>query len=302
MVGPQPPGSLGMRAPEQQVAPKLGPNEVAPGHEISLSSMEDRALNGKYRIEFDGQLKLPYNVTITTGRMDLGELRDRIVSAYRSYFRTPPTIAVSISDRKFWVETRGLVEKPGQHLVKPGTSLDEIIATSGGLQKTGNARYVRIEQGSASSSVKLSDYYAGAAKNLVPAWVGGDVISFLSDLGDTDIAGPDSAYLQILGEVKNPGEYRFRKDADFYFYLAKAGGPTERANLQRIELIRGGMYRRSTTDFDLDEPRALPPLAAGDLIIVHPDKTTRTEKAISTISGITAILNSILLGIILLVR
>jgi protein involved in polysaccharide export with SLBB domain len=292
--------------PETQKTGKAsgrGAKEVAPGFEIELSSMEDRALNGKYRIDFDGQVKLPYNVTVEAAGLELSDLQQKIVSAYRSFFKTPPTISVTIAERKFWVETRGLVEKPAQYLVRGTTSLDEIIATSGGLQKTGNVKYVRIEQPGNSVTIKLSDYYGGANRDLLPRWMGGDHIYFLSDSADVDLAqGSDSGYLQLLGEVKTPGEYRYKRDSDFYYYLSKAGGPTERANLGRIELVRGTPKNRSTSLFDLGDPATLPPLSSGDLIIVHADKQTPTERTIGTISGITAILNSILLGIILLVR
>ncbi len=40
------------------------PNAIAPGYQLGLASLEDRSLNGKFRVQFDGTVKLPYKVTL----------------------------------------------------------------------------------------------------------------------------------------------------------------------------------------------------------------------------------------------
>ena len=121
------------------------------------------------------------------------------------------------------------------------------------------------------------------------------------DESETPVAS-DNLVLQVLGEVKNPGEYRYRRNADFYYYLAKAGGPTNSAALNQIEVVRGTTGNRSSVNYDLNEARSVPVLAPSDVVIVHADKPSSTERTIAVVSGITAILNTIILTIILLVK
>lgn len=282
--------------------PVRGEQELAPGFQLSLSNLEDQALNGKYRIDFDGRVRLPYDVTLKAAGKTLPEFQKAVNKAYQRYFRGSPSVSVAVAERKYWVEVRGLVERPGRLLVRGDASIDELIGAAGGMLKTAPAKYVKIDQPGSSVTIKLADYYGGADQGLVPPWYGGDVVSLLGELaGPAGGTGSDSTHVQILGEVRNPGEYAYRRDADFYYYLAKAGGPTNTADLDRIEVVRGPPGDRRATSFEL-KPRKVPPLSGGDLIIVHSDQQTKTERTITAVSGVTGILNMLLLTIILLVK
>lgn len=257
------------------------PNDVAPGNQIQISCPDDPNLNGKYRIEFDGELKLPYEITVKAQDMTLSELNSRIVESYRPFFKSTPSIKVTFVERVLWVQVNGLVNKPGRFLVKPSTSLDEILGFAGGLQTSSEnkvaeaqPRYVKIEQPSASSVViRLGDYYGGD-RSRVPKWRGGDQIFLQSAADDGALAISDTATVDVhmMGEVRTPGDYGFRSGADFFHYLVKAGGPTDRANLGKIEVIRGPNLRKTSMTFDLDDTDEVPALQPGDMVIVHAKK------------------------------
>ena len=287
-------------AAHADTAPSAGPPEVAPGYEISLSGFNDSKLDARFRIGFDGMLKLPYQVDIPTTGMTREALRGRIVAAYAHFYRSPPSITLSVNPLKLWVEVRGLVEKPGRFLVKPDTSLDEVLGQAGGLLRTTPPKYARFVQGRRSRTISLSEYYAGSPDARIPNWVGGDIVFFQSDRGDNTTAGEvDGSYIQMLGEVHTPGEYRFMPGADFYHYLAKAGGPTATSDPNRIEVLRGPGRDRAVTRFALLEPRTVPEIQPGDIIIVMADKPTNLERAVPVISGFVAILNTVLLLVLL---
>lgn len=276
------------------------PGEVAPGYELGLSSLEDENLRGKFRVEFDGTLKLPYNVTIQTDGMTLDALRSEVNRDYAKFFKTAPDAKVSVIEQKYWIDVRGLVEKPGQFLVTSGASLDEALADAGGLQKNATARYVRIQQGDGAVTIKLSDYYAGSATDQLPKWQGGDIVFFQSDRDAANTTDED-AYLQFLGEVRSPGEYRYVKDADIYYYLSKAGGPTDKADLDQIEVIRArNRPPRSSAMYELSDQKSYPEFRPGDIVILHADKQSTTERVVTTAAGIASILNTMLLIILLL--
>src|SRR3990167_1314486 len=53
-------------------------DELAPGFLVRLSSLKDEKLNGQYRINADGLLKLPYNIRLQTAGMDEKALRSAV--------------------------------------------------------------------------------------------------------------------------------------------------------------------------------------------------------------------------------
>jgi protein involved in polysaccharide export with SLBB domain len=276
-----------------------GHDEVAPGFEIKVSSLEDQNINGKFRIDFSGKLKLPYDVTLNTDGLTRDALKSKVNESYAKFFKSQPKIGVSVVEEKYWIDVRGLVEKPARVLVQRSASLDEALAQAGGLLKTATAKFVRIQQGEGSVTIKLSDYYSGNTQDKVPSWQGGDVVFFQSDR-DLDEAAADGekSYIQLLGEVKNPGEYRYSRKADFYDYLARAGGPSDKANLLKIEVIRNSSDGRTSSRFEL-VPKDIPQLYAGDMILVHSDKQTPSERVVAMAAGIAGILNTMLLIILL---
>ena len=53
-----------------------------------------------------------------------------------------------------------------------------------------------------------------------------------------NLATSKSVSVYIFGEVKSPGEYKFSEQPTLIKLLAAAGGPTQNANLSKIEIIK----------------------------------------------------------------
>ncbi len=51
---------------------------VQPGFLFEIKNMEDRKLNGRFRVDFDGSLKLPYDVNIQTEDRRASEVKSKI--------------------------------------------------------------------------------------------------------------------------------------------------------------------------------------------------------------------------------
>lgn len=300
-----PPGAKTATATQENPSQKGAAEIVAPGHVIALSSLSDSNLNGRYRVDFEGNLKLPYNVVMKADGMAIGDLARAAQNAFAQYFKAAPNLQANIVERQVWVDVRGLVSKPAQVLVKPETSLDELISKTEGLQKsldqTPLAQYVRIQQKKETRVIKLSDYYTGS-DSLVPRWEGGDTVFFQRERGDTaTTTGVDPRYIQILGEVRTPGEYLYNENVDFLYYLSKAGGPSTQADLTKIWLIRGQGKDKETIDFDLEDVDDLPALRGGDIIIVNADRASPFEVTTRVGSSIAAILGSIISIVLIII-
>lgn len=291
---------------EQLVAKrKVRPaDQVAPGYLIQISNPDDEKLNGKFRVGYDGVLQLPYEISIGTSGLNETELRQRIVKAYKDFFAAEPNIQMSIVEKQYYVEVAGLVEKPGRYIVDSTSSLGELIAQAGGLQQTVAtetiANYVRIEQLGTTFVVRLRDYYSGE-KGIVPNWQGGDLVFFQSQRGSVESsAGFEHPFVQLLGQVINPGEYGYKSGDDFYKYLVRAGGPSERADLSRVVLYRAIDGQTQPFEYDIEEG-GLPEVRPGDVFLVHADNPTRLEKRTRYIAEVAGIVGTIATLAILIV-
>lgn len=272
-----------------------GADEIAPGFELTLVCPNDATVSGTYRVELDGTLRLPYRVEVQAAGRSPQELGVDIAQKLRPFIKNPAT-TVTIKRRQYFVDVQGLVEKPGPVLVATETSLDEIIASAGGLQQTpeqrARAEFVRIVQAGSTGTFKLRDYFAGTTAGL-PQWQGGERIFFQTEAGAVGKHGTVTRrYVNILGEVRSPGEYPFEY-GDFYRYLIAAGGPTDRADLDNIALVRESATAVGATSFTLHEPTVLPTLEPGDTVIVKADNPSPLEKQSRLIGGFMSILTSI---------
>ncbi len=276
---------------------------VAPGFEIELANPEDEKLNGKFRVDFEGILKLPYNISVNVHGLNERGLANRITAEYSKFYQTTPNLEMKITEKVYWVDVRGLVVKPGQYLVRKGASLDEVLGLAGGVwrpenpEKTG-PKYVRVVQDRSSSVYNLGEYYSGATIE-PPVWEGGDVVFAQTERGPDPLDDESVKYVRVLGQVRNPGEYSFRSGDDFFAYLIKAGGPTERADLSRIDLIRRSGSGTETVSFDSEDKDEIPQLLGGDTILIHSDTATGFERRTRVVGSVASIISTIATVVIL---
>lgn len=249
---------------------------VAPGYQILISCEEDPNLNGEFRIEHDGILKLPYYIMLNVRGMTQPQLRAAIVGAYHNYFQSPPEISIRVIERKYSIAVQGLVTAPGEYLFKQDATLDDLIAAAGGLRETApgvvSARYVAIEQNGETALLRMSEYYAGL-RDLPYDWQGGEVVFFQSEAEGFPVSSSETSYVQIIGQVATPGEILYEPGADIFHYLARAGGPTEGASLTNLDLIRSAQGGRATVNFSLRDPNRVPEILPGDIVLVNAERT-----------------------------
>ena len=84
----------------------------------------------------------------------------------------------------------------------------------------------------------------------------------------------------------NPG-------ATFFTYLLQAGGPTDRADLANITLIRPDATTTRARTFNSQNFHDIPPIEPGDTIIVNADVPTQTEKSSRVAASVASILTSL---------
>jgi protein involved in polysaccharide export with SLBB domain len=278
--------------------------QIAPGFLLTMRSVTDSKLNGDYRVDFDGGLQLPYDITVNTTGMTLSQMKKKLADLFHPYFKTTPDIDLHVKERRYWIDVRGLVEKPGRDLVEPGASLDQLIGMAGGTSKESPPQYVRIQKGQKLFVFDLNHYYSpGDDHPKVLGWYGGEIVFFQKDMagssGERSSTSPYRLPVYMLGEVRKPGEYTLNAGSDFLDTLVLAGGFTDRADLDNIEIIRRTSGRKQTYDFSWSEIQNAPTPLQGDVIFVHADSTTKSERRTVIWATIISALASIVTSTVL---
>lgn len=269
---------------------------VAAGFLLTLHSLEDRKLNGDFRVDFEGNLELPYDISVAAAGMTLSALKKKLAEVYRPFFKTPSEIDVKVRERRVWLDVRGLVQKPGRLLADANASLDQVIVLAGGFVRESPPQSVRIQKGGRTFSLNLNQYYSrGEERPQVLGWLGGEVLFFQKDPADSfdeKSSSPFRLPVYLLGEVRRPGEYPLRAGSDFIDSIILANGFTDRADLDKIEIVRRTGGRKKSYRFAWDDFQNAPAPMQGDVIIVHADSRTKFDHGIAIATLLVSILST----------
>ncbi len=281
--------------------PVAPPGSIQPGYLYEISQINDKSMGGRFRVDFDGKLRLPYNVVIDTSVLPETELRGKVVDAYRPFLKSVESIHVSLIQRKLWLDVRGLVTKAGRYLVDSTASFDEVLSLAGGIKPESKAEYLRIQKNEEGTSVDLAEYYETGNSSKIPAWQGGEIL-FIHRKGDLseDLINTAHPVVQMLGEVKIPGEVPYKSGEDFLYYVTKAGGPSSVANYSEVEVIRMINGKRVSATYNWEQSRQLTKLFPKDIVVIHATQQTPIERFILSAAGIAAVISAIAVMIIAL--
>ncbi len=269
---------------------------LQPGFVIEMTNIEDRKLNGSFKIEFDGSMHLPYNVVLKTSGLKLVDVKAEMSKAYRKFFKNPSSFNVQLKKRVYLVEVRGLVEKPGVLTIEPHSSLESIISQAGGLSKEVPPKYLRVVHKDQSQlALSIVDYFKAGSQFAGLQIKAGDTLYFQVDTPEGGASMMNLTTIQIMGEVLKPGSLTYQPGHDLYDYLLQAGGPAPLADLSHIRIIRGPSQNRLIADMDLIEEEKRPVVHPGDLILVPYDKATPFEKKLTQTASIATIISAVAL-------
>ena len=274
-------------------------NFVAPGFLFSLSHPTDAKLQGSFRIQFDGLLKLPYGVKIDTKELTYEELKSKVYSSYNSFFQKgAQNVSFNLVSRDYWVEVRGFVKKSGSYLVKRKESIDKIIDMAGGLAGKIKQDFfmVSIKQKDVSYSVSLNQYYENNVLGTSFTWTGGDTIFI--NLSNEDSAALVAPTIEVIGGVKNPGRSLYKEDANIFYYLSKRGGVIPNVGYGEAFVIRKGPEGLERINFNITNMDSIPVIKPGDTIMLAGERVTGWDKAWLRATQIASVLTTIAFFII----
>ena len=129
-----------------------GSYKIQPGDTLQLQVLQDSSLNRTMLVLPDGTVTVPMVGSVKAGGLTLDAVRTAITQALAPSFTSSPTVYLSVgaiapskssSTATITVYVMGEVAKPGGASVKPGTTLLQALAITGGF--TNYAATKRIE-------------------------------------------------------------------------------------------------------------------------------------------------------------
>ncbi|WP_020580527.1 SLBB domain-containing protein [Endozoicomonas elysicola] len=185
----------------------------------------------------------------------------------------------SISGGGRTVYVMGQVQKPGAYETAKNVSFLDVLANAGGPNRYADIRSVRILRRDGSVlPFNLQDFTEGRSTALPPMEPGDAV--FFPEKGPEDdkswLKLETDNSLKILGAIKKPGRYEWAPSVDFMDYISNAGGPTAKADLSHVKIIKPGPdNQRISIEFNLQEFidiggqwSDMPKLSGGSTIVV----------------------------------
>jgi len=174
-----------------------------------------------------------------------------------------PVVMVSLVLQENGVFVGGAVKTPGRYIISPETDIDlyRALALAGGIGENADRQGVQLIRKDTTQKVETYDLSAVRPYR--------DVRVHINDL----IFVMPLSVVEVQGEVQNPGKIFVRGDISIAHALARAGGPTQEADLtvvvkaerngKRSEFNLSEQFWKSPPN---DEP--FPTLSDGDVLYV----------------------------------
>ena len=249
----------------QNAAGQVGDYVIGPQDVLSISMFDQADLGGKYAVELDGSFSFPL-----IGRVQAAGLRIRDVEAQlkekltKGYFKNPQVTVAIDQYRSQNIFIVGEVRNVGAYPLTGGMTLIEALAKAGSPTPSAGDEVIVVRGGGTGDTsipvapdqetvhLSLRDIQSGTATVRNVALRDGDMIYV-----------PRAASIYVFGEVKNPGSYAMQPGMTVLQALSLAGGLTQYAAANRLEVSRLVNGAKKKIKVKLDDV-----IRPGDTIVV----------------------------------
>ena len=269
-------------------------DKMAPGHLFYLFHPSDEKLKGRFRADFAGLLRLPYNVRVNVKGLTFSELRQKVLQAYAKFFqRGVEGVDFKLLRKDYLVEVRGFVKDSGRYYVSRNEGIDKVIDKAGGLKGDLQEDFYKaaISQQSETYSVSLNQYYQNSQASNSFVWTGGDKI-FITELDESEMSNA-LPLITVLGGVRNPGKILYKPNAHIFYYLGKSGGVIDNLDYDESYVIRNTKEGAKKIQFILTDMDTLPALAPNDIVMLQAQKPSEADKMMERLVQFATIITSI---------
>ena len=245
---PEGPGGQPKADPLAPSAPTEG-YVIGPQDNLSIIVSDETELTGKYRVDTDGTISMPYLQRVPLAGLSLAEAQDKITAMLKSGYIRNPQVRIEVDQFKARsVLVTGEVRTPGKvNLVGTTMSLLEALALAG--SPTQNASNDVLVMHPPKPGEKAPDPITLNRKDLELGKAGRDIT-----LQDGDIVNiPIAKRFYISGFVKNPGSFVLDTGTTVGQAIILAGGLADRGSDRRIKIGRAINGKSVDIDAEMDD-------------------------------------------------
>src|SRR4051812_1348795 len=232
---PKPEGAAGSAKgdPTAPVAPGEG-YVIGAQDNLSIIVTDETDLTGKYRVDTDGTISMPYLSRVPLAGLSLAEAQDKITAMLKKDFLKNPQVRIEVDQFKARsvlmtgeVRTQGKLTLPGQTM-----SLLEALALAGSA--TQNASNEVLIMHPPKPGEKAPEPITINRKDLELGKVGREIV-----LQDGDIVNiPIAKRFYISGYIRTPGSFVLDTGTTVGQAIILAGGLTDRGSDRRLTVVR----------------------------------------------------------------
>ena len=227
----------GLRTDTQPKTDPPAPGEgyvIGPQDNLSIIVSDETELTGKYRVDSDGTISMPYLSRVPLAGLSLQEAQDKITAMLKAGYIRNPQVRIEVDQFKARsvlmtgeVRVQGKVTLPGSTM-----SLLEALALAGSA--TQNASNEVLIMHPPKPGEKAPEPIVVNRKDLELGKVGRDIT-----LQDGDIVNIQVAKrFYISGFIKNPGSFVLDTGTTVGQAIILAGGLNDRGSDRRLTIIR----------------------------------------------------------------
>ena len=256
----------------------LGADDVVTIHAQNVPDMSDRP----FRVESDGQLKLPMVGRLRAAGLTTNQLEAEITKRLKVYLEEPEVTVSFTAFRSQPVSIVGAVAAPGVHQLEGQKTLVEILAVAGGLRQdagptlkiTRRLEYGRIPlPGAADDS---THQFSIAELNLKSVMEARNPEYNIAICPNDVISVPRAEVVYVIGEVNHAGALPLSEGDSLSVLeaVSSSGGMLHTASISHARILRPVPGQQKRTELAVDFKKIMAgqsediPLLAGDVLVV----------------------------------
>jgi polysaccharide biosynthesis/export protein len=207
---------------------------IGPQDNLSIIVSDEADLTGKFRVDSDGTISMPYLGRVPVSGLSLADAQDKVTALLKKDYIKNPQVRIEVDQFKARsVLVTGEVRTPGKvPLLGTTMSLLEALALAG--SPTQNASNDVLVMHPPKPGQKAPDPITINRKDLELGKVGRDLVLLDGDIVNVPVA----KRFYISGFIKNPGSFVLDTGTTVGQAIILAGGLTDRGSDRRLSVVR----------------------------------------------------------------
>lgn len=232
---------------------------VGPEDELSITVWGHPDLSMKVRVGLEGKISFPMLGEVYVSNMTVGQIERKLRQLLADGYLVDPQVTIQVTEyksKKFFV--MGEVNNPGTYPLTRRMTVIEALALAGGVKAEADPEIMIVrpkkERGNPSSAILPNEADPSELIRIRIREVLEGKISENTEIRDGDtIFVPKVRVFYVTGEVKNPGQFMYRKDMTVLNAISAAGGFTEKAARKKVKIVREKNGRKVEISVALDD-------------------------------------------------